>query len=95
MELRGFEPLTSCMPCRRKAELSYSPVKRVVIVSGFRWCRFELDDRCVCPQSLEFVVALDPGAAHSVATWQRILEIDLEFFRVWEWTNVEATREDG
>ena len=26
VELRGFEPLTPCMPCRCSAELSYSPM---------------------------------------------------------------------
>ena len=25
VELRGFEPLTPCMPCKCSAELSYSP----------------------------------------------------------------------
>ncbi len=25
MELRGFEPLTPCMPCKCSARLSYSP----------------------------------------------------------------------
>jgi len=26
VELEGFEPSTSCMPCKRSAELSYSPM---------------------------------------------------------------------
>ncbi len=47
------------MPCKRSAELSYSPWKRFVIVSGFRGCRFEFDNRRIRPQSLELVVV--PG----------------------------------
>jgi hypothetical protein len=26
VELQGFEPWTSCMPCKRSSQLSYSPV---------------------------------------------------------------------
>ncbi len=25
VEVRGFEPLTSCMPCKRSSQLSYTP----------------------------------------------------------------------
>ena len=27
VELRGFEPRTSCMPCKRSSQLSYSPIE--------------------------------------------------------------------
>ena len=36
VELRGFEPLTPCMPCRCSAELSYSP-EGSQIVSARSW----------------------------------------------------------
>ncbi len=28
VELMGLEPTTSCMPCKRSSQLSYSPAKR-------------------------------------------------------------------
>ncbi len=59
VELRGFEPLTSCMPCKRSAELSYSPKKRLWIVSGFSRCGFVGNSRGIRPQPLQLVVV--PG----------------------------------
>ena len=28
LELRGLEPLTSCMPCKHSSQLSYSPMSK-------------------------------------------------------------------
>ena len=30
VELMGLEPTTSCMPCKRSSQLSYSPAKRAL-----------------------------------------------------------------
>ena len=49
VELRGLEPLTSCMPCKRSSQLSYSPIKRGQRIS---WCaRQDLNLRLPDPQS--------------------------------------------
>ena len=34
VELRGFEPLTPCMPCKCSANLSYSPLGNHQITSA-------------------------------------------------------------
>ncbi len=57
VELRGFEPLTPCMPCKCSARLSYSPKSvRFGIVSGFRCGGFDLCRRSVGPETLQLVV---------------------------------------
>ena len=36
VELGGFEPPTSCMPCKRSSQLSYSPVRRATVAGAGR-----------------------------------------------------------
>lgn len=55
VELRGFEPLTPCMPCKCSAELSYSPVGGG-IVSGFGGGGPELEAWRIRPEMLQVVV---------------------------------------
>ena len=31
VEIIGFEPMTSCMPCKRSSQLSYTPIMRAQI----------------------------------------------------------------
>jgi hypothetical protein len=60
VELRGFEPLTPCMPCRCSARLSYSPGNSAML-SGLHRDRFVGDARCVGPQPLQVVVVAGLG----------------------------------
>ena len=32
LEVRGIEPLTSCMPCKRSSQLSYTPKDNEIIM---------------------------------------------------------------
>ncbi len=66
VELRGFEPLTPCMPCKCSAELSYSPrVRRRlyqwVTKSGFGADRLPLDTGGVAPETLQVVISAGLG----------------------------------
>lgn len=66
VELRGFEPLTPCMPCKCSARLSYSPICGRQITKGARITGKRLsvgpdrltvgEPRSVPPQSLQAVV---------------------------------------
>ncbi len=47
VEVRGFEPLTPCMPCKCSAELSYTPERAELYQSLDRWLEGEAGR--VCP----------------------------------------------
>ena len=59
MELRGFEPLTPCMPCKCSAKLSYSPKSDRYFTTGSdltdrRWLPSEA--RGISPKTFEIVM---------------------------------------
>ena len=35
VEIIGFEPMTSCMPCKRSSQLSYTPILTTLLQPGF------------------------------------------------------------
>ena len=59
MELRGFEPLTPCMPCKCSAKLSYSPKSDGYFTTASPLAdrgRFPLEAGGISPQTLQVVV---------------------------------------
>ena len=66
VELRGFEPLTPCMPCKCSAELSYSPrvkggLYQWATESGFGADCLPLDAGGITPETLQVVVGAGFG----------------------------------
>ena len=66
VELRGFEPLTPCMPCKCSAELSYSPrvkggLYQWATESGFGADCLPLDAGGITPETLQVVVGAGLG----------------------------------
>ena len=54
VELMGLEPMTSCMPCKRSSQLSYSPTTSTLCYSFRQWlfavdCSFR--KRLLCPKN--------------------------------------------
>ena len=59
MELRGFEPLTPCMPCKCSARLSYSPEWDGYFTTGSGLAdrrRFPVQPWGVAPQAFQIEV---------------------------------------
>ena len=59
VELRGFEPLTPCMPCKCSAKLSYSPKSDRYFTTGLGLADrggFPFETRGTTPETLEIVM---------------------------------------